>query len=155
MNLEGPNKNLSSNRTIEFLGKEYKVIDVPLLTPDLIEQGDRVFFSTESGNRYMIRRSRSHNGDLKIYNEKQDGFSTGELIHDQRAKKVLAEVGKPMELWIVTDEVKNLGVKINSTNVKSIEIRKAIDDIANLTPDELKGKNLSDMLLDQIHGRKR
>jgi hypothetical protein len=142
----------SQNRTTEILGKKYEVVDVSVLDPNLIEQGDRVFISTESGNRYMVRRPRSHNESLMIYNEKESGFAQGDLIYNQN--QTIAKITEPMKLVIVTDEVKKLGIEINSTNVTAIEIRKGVDDILNSTPDELKTKSLTDILKNQVKGRK-
>jgi hypothetical protein len=70
------------DRTIKVLDKEHGVVDVTILNPDLIEQGDRVIISTKTGNRYMVRRSRSHGGALMISSEKESGFEKFYTIHN-------------------------------------------------------------------------
>src|SRR3989338_1327504 len=150
MGFENQNKQ-PQNRTMDVLGQKYEVVDISILNPNLIDQGDRVLISTKSGNRYMVRRSRSHGGALMIYNEREN-FSNGYLLHDQN--KTIAKITEPMKLLMITDETKQLGREIESTEITAIEIRKGVDDILNSTPDELKTKSLADRLKDVTTGRK-
>jgi hypothetical protein len=143
MSFENPTDQPSDNRSTEILGKQYEVVDINILNPDLIEQNDRAFITTKSGNRYMVRRSKSRGGALTVYNERE-GFSVGLPLHNQN--ETITRITEPMKLWVVTDEEKQLGKEIKSTEITAIEIRKGVDDILNSTPDELKAKNLSDRL---------
>ena len=105
-------------------GKEFKVDEPSVLNPDDIEDGDRVFVKTESGNRYMIRHSKSAGGALKIYNEKADSFKLGYPLYHQG--QPIAEVGERFDFMIVTE--KNLATGYGATEVIGIEIRRGFDE---------------------------
>jgi hypothetical protein len=59
-----------------------------------------------------------------------------------------------MVIWVVTDSEKQLGRKIESTEVAAIEIRKNVDDVLNSTPDGLKSGSLAGKLKDIATGKK-
>lgn len=135
-----------TSKMVEVLGSTYEYVTTQSLSPDQIASDDRVFISTQSGNRYMVRRSKSRNGALMIYNKKE-GFKIGYPIHDQHAH--IADVSKGLNIWIVTDEAQKLGKQIMSTDVTYIEIRKGVDTILNSTPDSEKTTSFADMLKKQ------
>ncbi len=150
MNFES-NKNRPSTKSIEFDGKNFEVQEPDILNPGDIVQGDRVLVTTQSGNRYMFRRSRSREGVLVVANEKEDGFQKFYRIYDQN--QILAQKGKGIELPVYTDEANGLGRKFGSTPVTLIEIRKGIDDAINNAPEGTGAKNLLDELKKHAKGR--
>ena len=133
----------------EFQGKQFEVDEPAELTADDIQIGDRVFVTTESGNRYMLRRSKSRNGALMVYNQR-DQFSSGHPLHVQA--KTLATIGMPFDHFFITDTEKNLGTKQSTTPVTRIEIRRGFDDVAE-SAQGAEGANLADMLKNKATGR--
>ncbi|MFH1893787.1 MAG: hypothetical protein ABIK83_14030 [Candidatus Zixiibacteriota bacterium] len=99
-----------------------------------INPNDRVFIRTKSGNRYMLRRSKSAGNAIKIYNERADGFKQGYILYDDGS--ALARVGKEFEFTVYIAEAK--GQSYVSTTVKDIEIRRDIDEACN-NSDEIQG----------------
>lgn len=93
---------------------------------------DRVFIITESGSRYMIRRSKSRGGGLMIYKEESAGFQTGYPLrpskeNQSKGQDFVAQVGESFNFAFVTNEKDNVGRQMKSTNVKEIELRKNAD----------------------------
>lgn len=105
--------------------REFKVEKPDQLNPDNINPEDRVFITTKSGNRYMIRRSKSRGGALMVYNEKADGFKAGYPIALDKGSTV--EVGQDFNFIAVNDEKKGLGQKYHATEIMEIEIRRGLD----------------------------
>ena len=121
-----------NEKEIFKMGDKEFVVDRPqILNSDDIENGDRVFVRTQSGNRYMLRHSKSRGGSLMIYNEKADGFKAGYPLH-QKGNSI-AEVGNEFDFIIVTDEEKNIGTKRHATEVVEIEIRRGFDEFIQNT----------------------
>ena len=85
-------------RTIDFSGRTFEVDDVNILNQLDIQRGDRVLITTNSGNRYMIRRSESRDGALMISNEKESNFNVFYPLYNQG--EAIAEIGKIMECKI-------------------------------------------------------
>ncbi len=150
MNFES-SKSTPQPRSIEYNGKKFEVREPDVLNPQDIEQGDRVLVTTQSGNRYMFRRSRSRGSVLMVANENEDGFQKFYRVYDQN--QTLAQKGKSIELPIYTDEVKGLGTKFESTSVTLIEIRKGIDDAINTAPQGTGSVNLFDELKNHAKGK--
>jgi hypothetical protein len=111
-----------NRRFIEFRGKQYEVLDKRYISADAISIGDRAFIGTESGNRYMIRRSRSHSDALMIYSERT-AFGDGYVL---LASTDLAEIGKPA-IFHVKDPSTGEDRTFSTTTVTAIEIRKGFD----------------------------
>jgi len=131
----------------KFEGKQFEVENPGTLSEGDINSGDRVFISTESGNRYMLRRSKSAGGQIKIYNEKADNFKLGYIL---AAQGEIAKVGDPFEFIVRIS--KDKGQKHNSTKVVGIEIRRGVDDvIENSKRDKRSGafSSMSDMIIKQ------
>ncbi len=105
--------------------REFKVEKPDQLNPDNINPEDRVFITTKSGNRYMIRRSKSRGGTLMVYNEKADGFKVGYPIALDKGSTV--EIGQDFNFIAVNDEKKGLGQKYHATEIMEIEIRRGLD----------------------------
>ncbi len=140
-------------RTVEFNGEHFEIDEPGVLNASDIQRGDRVLVTTESGNRYMLRRSESRNGALMISNERQSNFNTFYPLHNP--SETLAEVGKSMEFTAVTDEEKYLGSKMNSSTITHIEIRRGLDKAINNAPEGAGAKSIADMLKDHVSGKRR
>ena len=133
--------------------KEYAVDRPSDLKPSDFGKDDRVFISTESGNRYMIRWSKSGN-TFKIYNERADDFNHGETLYNSYdGDTSIAETGKPLEFFIVTDPVRNLGRKMAATQVTGIEIRRNIDSAIENASTGTSFQGIAQGLIDNVHGR--
>ena len=143
----GYNPSEQEKRYIEFRGEKFEIEDVDILSAQDIQKGDRVFISTKSGNRYMIRMSAVHEGMLKIYNEKEgDGFKTGyELHYDQGP---IAEVGKGFSFVMRISEDK--GQKYDATEVTGIEIRRGLDAAIQKASQEVSGGDIARALIDSL-----
>lgn len=137
-------------RSMEYRGQQFEIEDVSVLSGKDMQLGDRVFISTESGNRYMIRVSKSLGG-LKIYNEKADGFKVGNVLYD--SGESLAEVGKPFDFTFYISNDK--GQKYQATTVTAIEIRRGLDKAIEDSETETSGHGMAQMLKDQVHGREK
>ena len=113
------------------IGK-FEVDIVPELHSANIGLGDRAFVTTESGNRYMIRHSKGRREALVIYDEKKEGFAA-EAAHpfmtrkEEGGKGPVARVGRPLNLFAITEEQTGKGVEWRSTKVTRIEIRRALE----------------------------
>ena len=142
-----------SNESMEFKGEHFEVDKVSTLEISNIQRGDRVFVITESGNRYMLRRSESRNGALMISNEHESNFNTFYPLYQPR--EVFAEVGRVMEFMAVTDELKSLGNTFTSSKVVGIEIRRGLDKAANRSSEVISGHGIADMLIKQAKGQRK
>ncbi len=142
----------SSKEAMEFNGEHFEIDKVATLEVSNIQRGDRVLVVTESGNRYMLRRSESRNGALMISNERESHFNTFYPLYQPR--EVFAEVGKVMEFMAVTNEQKSLGSTFTSSKIIDIEIRRGLDKATNNTPQTISVKGIADMLRDQVRGRR-
>ncbi len=144
-----PEASKQPNRTMDYRGNTFEVVDLHILTPKDIARGDRVLIGTESGNRYMVRRSESRNGVLMIYNEKTGNFEKGNPLHLKTKEDIIAEIGKEMKFIAVTDERRNLGSDFTSTKVNAIEIRKGLDAAIQSAPEQ-KG-DLGSLMAKMLH----
>lgn len=114
-----------------------------------IKSGDRVIVSTASGNRYMFRRSVSAGGRVKVYNEKEGDFKTGDghlcMIRDE-SNGIVAKIGESLSLGV------EVGDKIEpwkSTPVTEIEVRIGIDNVIKDLPKE----SLASMLIKEVNNK--
>lgn len=135
-------------RTYEYRGQQFEVEDVNVLYGKDIQPGDRVLISTESGNRYMIRFSKSADA-LKIYNERESGFKTGEILYDNGGP--IAEIDKGLNFIVRISN--DRGQKYRATKVTAIEIRRGIDKAIEEAPDEIGFGGIARMLKDHAKGR--
>jgi len=106
-----PSTGKKKEESCEFQGKQFKVERPQSLSAGDIQPGDRVIITTGSGNRYMLRQSKSAGG-IKLYNEKADGFKVGYPLHDSGQ---IAKVGEELAATIITAPGK--GRKVQSTVV--------------------------------------
>jgi hypothetical protein len=105
-------------------------IEINTLTSSDIRSEDRAFIYTESGNRYMLRHSKSRGGALTIYNEREGGFSaeSGHLFMIRKGNIAIAEVGKSLNYFAMSNEHKdNTGEEVLSTRVTRIELRRGLE----------------------------
>ncbi len=154
MSFEIPAENISSQngkKYNEFGGKQFEIENPSSISVADIKPGDRAFISTKSGNRYMLRRSKSAGGEIKIYNEKADNFKMGYVLASQGE---IAKAGDPFDFIVRIS--KDKGQKHNSTEVVGIEIRRGIDDAIENSSSERKtgGLNLiSDAIIKSSHAK--
>lgn len=140
----------SSRKQVEYKGRFYEVLDLQVVSAQQIQPGDRAFITTKSGNRYLLRRSRSHGDRLFAYRE-SDGNSAGGELDDKMLTGPLASIGQSLRLGI-----KEPNAIWESTPVASIEIRKGIDtaieesQVVNETLDSLGAS-----LIDRVNGRRK
>lgn len=132
------------------------------LTPKDIKSEDRAFISTESGNRYMIRRSKSAGDKMKVYNERNH-FNDGYEIVPRDNPEVIAETGKRFLFTMLgfDKETKSGRQGFNATKVTEIELRKGIEKL--IASGELAGRkpsaaeeglgNLAQMLRKHVTGK--
>lgn len=110
----------------EGLGR-FEVDDLNAIDASDVKPGDRAIISTQSGNRYMLRHSDSREGQLVIYSER-DGFDAAHAHPFMiRRRSSIAEIGKPMNIFAITDEQTNAGTEWTSTPVTRIEVRRGLD----------------------------
>lgn len=134
--------------TKEFNGQQFEVERPSSLSVTDVRPGDRVLITTDSGNRYMLRRSKSAGGAIKIYNEKADGFKQGYELHSQEE---IAKVGKSFDCIVRISQDK--GQKYHATSVTGIEISRGIDKAIENDAKENKGIGLGKMLAGGLKGR--
>ena len=135
-----PNK-----ETVTFAGQEFPVERPRILTVSDIRPGDRVFISTESGNRYMLRRSKSAGGAIKIYNERTGGFKHGDELS---ATGEIAKVGAGFNF--ITQISPGKETEYNATMVTAIEIRRGFDAaIENMSQE-----HFSEKVIEKAKGKK-
>ncbi len=139
-------------RTMDFGDREFEVLDVNILRPSDIVAGDRTMITTGSGNRYMIRWSKSGGGP-KIYNERTEFKEGFPLYNKYTDGSPIAEVGKPFEFYIITDTAANIGQKMEATPVSAIEIRKGIDDAIESGHQKISFGGIAQALIDETNGR--
>ena len=111
--------------TYEVAGRTYESIRVSILKKTDIGQNDRIYVKTESGNRYMIRWSKTINAP-KIYSERTDFKDGYPLVDQYPGDTPIAEVGKPFLFMMMVKgpDDGNLGQKMETAKVMDIEIRK-------------------------------
>jgi hypothetical protein len=156
MSLENPRKEPSERkRFMEFEGKQFEVVDIDALQAQDIKPGDRTIISTESGNRYMLRFSKSAKAP-KVYSERtkfEDGYELFNKYDDEHP--TVAEIGKPFEFTMITDKKKNLGQPFTSTPVTAIEIRCGLDDAIENNPRQVSGSDMASMITEQFKAKPR
>lgn len=132
------------------MGQKFEVERPGVLTVDDIRNGDRAFVMTESGNRYMLRRSKSANGAIKIYNEKKDKFQQGYELYNQGE---IARVGEGFNFVMSLSQTE--GQKYSATRVVGIEIRRGIDDAIENSGEERKSNvsGLAEELIGNFHAK--
>ena len=84
---------------LEVDGKHFEVRRPEILNISDIVPGDRIFVSTRTGNRYMIRWSQSANAP-KIYSERENfdiGYVMANTYHNN---PMVTEKGKPLSSLI-------------------------------------------------------
>lgn len=138
------------SRKMEFQGKSYEIKDVNTLHAQDIGKNDRVFITTQSGNRYMIRWSKSK-GVPMIYSEREQFKNGKELANNYADGKAVAEIGIPMEYITVTNKEQRVGTKQRSSQVTAIEIRKDIDDAIEHAASETNFSTIATSLKNQFH----
>lgn len=136
--------------TKDFNGQQFEVERPSSLSVADINPGDRVLITTESGNRYMLRRSKSAGGAIKIYNEKADGFKLGYQLESQGN---IANVGNKFNFMVRLSQDK--GREYGATSVTAIEIRRGIDDAIEkyARENENKGGGFGQMLAEGLKNR--
>ncbi|GEM_PF-7029554 len=113
---------------VRFGNKEYPVEYPTSLCIDNIVSNDRVIITTQSGSRYMLRRSRSSGGVVKVYREEGGSFrELGVPIHTS----FTLESGKPAIFIIRVSEER--GRQTTTTNITKIRVIKGIDSDLNTT----------------------
>jgi hypothetical protein len=129
----GPRNTPQSNKETydSPLGK-FEVEVVPELRSEDIGNDDRAFIETESGNRYMVRHSKSRGESLVIYNEREGGFDASGahpfmLRNEAGVRGPIARIGQPLNVFAITEEKTGKGNEWKSTNVNRIEIRRGIE----------------------------
>jgi hypothetical protein len=142
-----PEEAQNPKRTIEYKGASYEVFDLDRISESQIEPGDRVFIRTESGNRYMLRRSRGADGRIFVYRE-NDGFSKGGALGSEALKSDIASVGKPLRLL-----VEDLNRIWQSTPVSAIELRKGIDAAIENSQNRPQARSFADALVRRVGGK--
>jgi hypothetical protein len=141
------------------LGK-FEVKNLDKIASKDIEDADRAFIFTVSGNRYMLRHSKTRNGSLVIYNEREgNGFRNENGRPFLIEGDSIAKVGEPMRYFEITDEINKMGNWANSTAIVRIEIRKGFDAAIEKLVTE--GRSVpetidpAESMIDQIEGRKK
>jgi hypothetical protein len=143
----------SSDKSHESPHDSFEVVELPSLSPADVGNDDRAFIYTESGNRYMVRHSKSRGGALVIYNEREGGFFA-ENAHPFRARSnTLASVGQSFEYFAITDEASQEGNMATSTKITRIEVRRGLDKAAE--NGTITGESIADMLIDTAKGKRR
>jgi hypothetical protein len=103
----------------------FEVVERPALRGADVGLDDRAFLHTESGNRYMVRHSKSRGESLVIYNEREGGFKTeGAHTFFVRGQSPIAEIGKPINVLV---ETAGPNMEWRSTPVTRIEIRRGVE----------------------------
>jgi len=114
---------------LETSERQVELVNLESLSGSDIREEDRAFIYTESGNRYMLRHSRARAGQLVIYDEREGGFSADNarqfLI--KRGSSAIAELGRPLQYFAITDERTGTGAPVSSTIVTRIEIRRNLE----------------------------
>lgn len=131
-------------KTKEFAGQQFDVERPSTLSATDVLLGDRTFIMTESGNRYMLRRSTSDPKVIKIYNERADGFKQGLALYGEGE---IARVGNNFHFTVRISRDK--GQEYDATKVIGIEIRRGIDAAIQKAAAE-KGSALGEVLTETI-----
>lgn len=131
------------------LGK-FESVDLESLTMSDVTPADRAFIYTSSGNRYMIRHSRSQGAPM-IYNEKEGGFGpgSGRRFGVRLDKKEIAKVGERLEYMQYSGENKQEGI-VTSTTIERIEVRKGLEEAINEADRSSQGEALGHSMADLI-----
>lgn len=124
-----PNRPITPKEEYEAGNLSFELVEARSLAASDIRADDRAFIHTSSGNRYMLRHSRSRNGQLVIYNEREGGFSaeSARPFLVKRGAPAIAEVGRPLQYFAITDEQTGAGIAATSTTVNRIEIRRNLE----------------------------
>ena len=130
--MEKPPKNRADTfwkETYESSVGKFEIVEIEAITGKNVETGDRAFIYTESGNRYMLRRSKSNNDSLMVYNEREGKFApeSGRVLGVQKESQYLAEVGQPFHAFAIGSVEAMTGQEFKSTLVKRIQIIRGID----------------------------
>jgi len=107
----------------------FETVEIDAIDPKDIQRGDRAFIVTESGNRYMLRRSKSNNDALMVYNEREGAFSpeSGRILGVQKGKPHLAQKGRPFNAFSIDDIETMTGQEFRSTPVTQIIVIRGAD----------------------------
>lgn len=159
--MEGPPSSRNPQKRYEHpqLGS-FEVVELNAIKGSDVESGDRGFIHTESGNRYMLRHSKSRGGALIIYSERDGGFEdgTGHPFGIRKEATAIATVGRPLEYFEITDETSGRGSVVTSTNVTRIEVRKGFEAaIEKAVHEQAQGPqpiNPGQMLREAVRGRR-
>lgn len=134
----------------------FETDEVRQLQASDIGTDDRAFVSTMSGNRYMLRHSQSRGEALVIYSER-DGFDEAHArpFRVRQGTDAIATVGAPLNYFAITDEEKQTGNEVTSTEVTRIEIRRGIEAAIRKAGEGRGGfGGIADALKAQTHGRR-
>lgn len=143
-------KQEKSKEYLEVGGEKFEVIRPEILNISDIVAGDRTLISTKSGNRYMIRWSKSLNAP-KIYNKREGINKEYVMSNTYLTNTTVAEKGKPFSFTTVLNE--KMTQEHQATEVTDIEIRKGLDKAIQSGTVQPKGKGLLDMLKEHVNGK--
>ena len=141
------------------LGK-FEVVELRSISRSDVASGDRAFIHTESGNRYMLRPSKSRGGELIIYNEREGGFGADNGHPFATPTGTIATVGETFEYFKITDEANKMGFKANSSKVTRIEVRRGLEAAVAKAAAEAGGNQgpsfggMSEMMKQEVRGRR-
>ncbi len=136
----------------------FEVLEPSVLRAIDIGNADRAFIHTLSGNRYMIRHSKTRGGALIIYNERDGGFGPENGHPFRVASEEIGVVGQPLKYWKISDESgpQPRGVMYNSTVINRIEIRKGFEAAVEAAAARQENEDtirVSRPMIDEIYGR--
>jgi hypothetical protein len=147
----------SKKSTYESPLGSFEVDEFTALQPGDIGPGDRAFVHTKSGNRYMLRHSKSRGGELVIYNERE-GFDAEHArpFRIRQGSNAIATVGAPLNYFAIMNEKEQTGGEVASTEVTRIEVRRGLDEAANAADKGSEGLgSIADALKEAVRGRRR
>ncbi|HEY4483660.1 MAG TPA: hypothetical protein VI752_00590 [Candidatus Paceibacterota bacterium] len=122
--------NTSENEKNVYSSKigDFETLKLEELKGEDVKEGDRVMITTSSGNRYMLRRSESSDGKVRIYNEAAGDLESGRhgyvLRIPPESDGLIAKVGNKLHIGIEVGDNVQPWV---STKVSDIEIRVGLD----------------------------
>jgi len=136
--MEGPPKR---QKYFESVAGKFETVEPERIAASDILVGDRAFIVTVSGNRYMLRRSKSNGDRLMVYNERTGGFApdSGRLLGLPKGRQWIAEKGQPFNAYQIEDPDRMTGSYFTSTAVVDIRIFRGLDVAANSKPHDPAG----------------
>lgn len=130
-----PNKksNEFKNGSYEHEGRNFETLEGVAIAAKDIQTGDRAFIYTESGNRYMLRRSRSNDNKILVYDEREGEFNaeSGRLLGLHTGRPHIAEIGKPFNAFALATTAAETSNEFTSKPVTRIVIIRGADTAAH------------------------